>query len=91
MKISFYQKLFSKYLMHLQKKSSSFEKRFNSLGYLALTLLVAIPLPFTGAWTGSLVSWGLDLDRKKSIVAIALGVTIAGTIIFFGTLGALSL
>ncbi len=91
MKISIYNKFFSKYAIHLEKKSNSFEKKFKSIGYLALIFLVAIPLPFTGAWTGSLVSWGLKLNRKKSILAISAGVIIAGTIIFLGTLGILAL
>ncbi len=86
MKIYIYEKLFSKYLIHLQKRSHSFEKKFKSIGFLALVFLVAIPLPFTGAWTGGLLSWTLGLNRKKSIAAIALGVVIAGTIIFFATL-----
>ena len=56
-------------------------------GYLALTLFVAVPVPGTGAWTGTLVAWVLGLDRWKSIGAISLGVVIAGLIILFTSLG----
>lgn len=50
--------------------------------YYGLFLFVAIPLPGTGAWTGSLAAAFLDLDFKKSFLSIALGVISAGIIIF---------
>ena len=50
--------------------------------YYGLFLFVAIPLPGTGAWTGSLAGSFLDLDFKKSFLSIALGVITAGIIIF---------
>jgi uncharacterized membrane protein len=86
-----YQKLFEKYMGRFQKKVDKFEKKYSVLGFLALVGFVAVPLPGTGAWTGCLLSWGVGLDRKKSIWAISLGVLIAGLFILFGTLGFLSL
>ena len=47
---------------------------------LALLLFVAIPLPITGAWTGSLVSYLFGLNRFKSLLFIFMGVLIAGII-----------
>jgi uncharacterized membrane protein len=47
---------------------------------LGLFILVAVPLPGTGAWTGSLISSALKLDFKKSFVAAIGGVLIASTI-----------
>ncbi len=91
MKIKFYRRVFEKYFERFQRKVDKFEKKYNVLGFLALVLFVAIPLPGTGAWTGCLVSWLLDLDRKKSILAIALGVLIAGGFILIGTLSFMSL
>jgi len=64
------------------------------LGYLGLYLFVAIPLPGTGAWTGSLVAVLLDLDIKKSFVVITLGVLTAGiimSILSFGLLNAIGI
>jgi len=90
MKFKFYEKFFRAFLKRFQKKVDKFEKRHSTLGFLALTLFVAIPLPGTGAWSGCLVSWILGLDRKKSILAIALGVSIAGLLIFLGVLGFIS-
>ncbi|MCR4581408.1 MAG: small multi-drug export protein [Bacilli bacterium] len=48
--------------------------------YVALMLFVGIPLPGTGAWTGTLAASLLDLDFKKSVVFIVLGVLLAGII-----------
>ena len=69
------------------KHNAEFEK----YGSLGLAVFVGVPLPATGAWSGVLISWLLDLDRKKSILAIALGVVIAGILMLFGTLGFLSI
>ncbi len=91
MNIKIYKKLFELYLKKFQKKVDKFEKKYKAKGFFALCLFVAVPLPGTGAWTGCLVSWLLDLDRKKSILAIASGVTIAGILILLGTLGVVSL
>lgn len=46
--------------------------------YVALFLFVGIPLPGTGAWTGTLAASFLDLDFKKTIIAVMLGVIFAG-------------
>jgi len=91
LKNRFYKKRFESYLERFQKKVDKFERRYSALGFLALTFFVAIPLPVTGAWSGALLSWILDLDRKKSILSISLGVIIAGILMLLGTLGFLSL
>jgi len=83
----FYRRFMERYLGKVRRKADKVERRMEGLGFLALMLLVAIPLPGTGAWTGSLVAWVLKLDRKKSILAIAGGVVIAGLIILFASLG----
>lgn len=48
--------------------------------YIALLLFVGIPLPGTGAWTGTLAASFLDMDFKKSVLAIIGGVALAGII-----------
>ena len=48
--------------------------------YIALLLFVGIPLPGTGAWTGTLAASILNMDFKKSIIAVTLGVLLAGLI-----------
>ena len=55
--------------------------------YFALFLFVGIPLPGTGAWTGTLAASLLDLDFKKSCIAIVLGVILAGIIMGLASAG----
>ncbi len=55
--------------------------------YFALLLFVGIPLPGTGAWTGTLAASLLDLDFKKSIIAVMLGVVLAGIIMGLASAG----
>lgn len=62
--------------------------------YVALLLFVGIPLPGTGAWTGTLAASLLDMDFKKSTLYVMLGVILAGFIMLaasFGVFGAISL
>jgi len=87
LKREFYKRIFEKYLGKIQKKIDKFEKQYSTTGFLALAIFVGIPLPGTGAWTGCIIAWLLDLDRKKSILAISLGVLIAGILMLLGTLG----
>ena len=60
------------------------EKAGNGL-YVALFLFVGIPVPGTGAWTGSLAASILDMDFKKSVKATMAGVVLAGVIMGAGT------
>lgn len=56
----------------------------------ALYALVAIPLPFTGAYTGVLAAWLFNIERKKALTAIILGIITAAIITTLITLGAVS-
>ena len=55
--------------------------------YWALFLFVGIPLPGTGAWTGTLAASILDLDFKKTVIAVMAGVLLAGVIMLIGSVG----
>lgn len=55
--------------------------------FLALMLFVGIPLPGTGAWTGTLAASFLDMKGKDTIIAVMLGVLLAGLIMSAGSLG----
>ena len=48
--------------------------------YIALFIFVGVPIPGTGAWTGTLAASLLDLDFKKSVIAVLCGVLMAGVI-----------
>jgi uncharacterized membrane protein len=50
---------------------------------------VGIPLPGTGAWTGTLAASLLDMDFKSSVLAVMLGVILAGVIMALASTGAL--
>ena len=52
--------------------------------FVALLLFVGIPRPGTGAWTGTLAASILDMDFKSSVLAVILGVALAGTIMTVG-------
>lgn len=55
--------------------------------YWALLLFVGIPLPGTGAWTGTLAASILDMDFKKSVIYVFAGVLLAGAIMLAASLG----
>lgn len=79
----------------LEKGEKGGEKLQEKAGrglYFALFLFVGIPLPGTGAWTGTLAASFLNMDFKKSVIAIMAGVVLAGIIMglaSFGVFGAL--
>lgn len=64
----------------LEKKILSKKAQIDKYGYLGLLLFVGIPLPGTGAWTGSALAVLLHLDKKKSFIYIILGVILASII-----------
>lgn len=66
-----------------EKKSETVKK----YTFWGLFLLVAIPLPGTGAWTGALVAAMLEMRLKRAFPAIALGVVTAGIVVAFITYG----
>ena len=63
-----------------EKKVLSKKDQIDKYGYIGLMLFVGIPLPGTGAWTGAGLAVLLRLDKKKSSIAIFLGVILASII-----------
>jgi len=74
----FWNNLMDKIFERTRKKTKKSIEKWESL---ALILFVAIPLPVTGAWTGSLAAYLFGLDFKKSLICIFVGVVIAGIIV----------
>ena len=64
-----------------------FYKKYSLYGDLALILLVAVPLPFTGAWTGSIAAFIFGISYGRSLGLISIGVLIAGIIVTMITTG----
>jgi len=56
-------------------------QRLRRYGFLGIVLLVAIPLPFTGAWTGAFAVWAMDVPVRRGFPAIVIGVGIAGVLV----------
>lgn len=74
------------------RKSHEEKESIENAEFIGLMLFVGIPLPGTGAWTGSLIAALLEIDFKKAILAELLGVAIATVIMSFlsyGLLGAI--
>lgn len=72
----------------LEKRAESKSATVQKYAFWGLFVLVAIPLPGTGAWTGALVAAMLEMPLKKAFPAIMLGVLGAGVIVSFVTYGA---
>ncbi len=73
---------------YCEKKADKNRDKIDKYGLWGLLILVAIPLPGTGAWTGALVAALMRLDIKKSLPVIAAGVIIAGVIVSLVMYGA---
>ena len=87
-KIKLFRGLIEKLETRAMDKSDSIKK----YEFWGLVLFVGIPLPGTGAWTGSLIAALLDIDFKKAILAELLGIAIATiimSIVSYGLLGVL--
>lgn len=70
-----------------EKAGEKLLKNAKNGAYFALFLFVAIPIPGTGAWTGTLAASILNLDFKKTMIAIISGVLVAGGIMLAVSLG----
>lgn len=75
----------------LERKAHLKGQTVNKYKYLGLLLFVAIPLPGTGAWTGSLAAAFLDMPLRKALPSIFAGIVIAGFAISILTFGVASL
>ena len=75
----------------LERKAHLKGQKVTKYKYLGLMLFVAIPLPGTGAWTGSLAAAFLDMPLRKAIPSVVAGVLIAGMAISILTYGVASL
>ena len=73
--------LLERMVQKLERKAKNKEDLIRRYELLGLCILVAIPLPGTGAWTGSLVAAVFDMRLKRAFPVIALGVLIAGVIV----------
>lgn len=74
-------------VLKLEAKAESKKETVEKWEFLGLVILVAIPLPGTGAWTGALVAAMMDMRLKRAFPAVVIGVIIAGIIVSVVTFG----
>ena len=75
---SFYARVFDRFVA---KARGKVKEKVEKYGYLGIMLFVAIPLPVTGAWTGTLGAWILGMGRRRTMLAVAAGVLVSGAIV----------
>jgi uncharacterized membrane protein len=75
--------LFNRYLESLRKRG---KPKVDKYGFWGLALFVAVPLPLTGAYTGTILAWLLGMDWRKAFAAVGLGVVMAGVVVLLITL-----
>jgi uncharacterized membrane protein len=80
----FWKRFFDWLFERTRRKASDKIEKYGDWG---LFFLVAIPLPVTGGWTGSLAAFLFGIPKKKSIPIISLGILIAGVIVTILTVG----
>jgi len=75
------------FVKRLERRAENKKEVVQKWAFWGLVLLVAIPIPGTGAWTGALVAAMMDIRLKKAMPAISAGVVIAGIIVVLVTYG----
>ena len=80
-------KLFNGIHAFLHKKIMKNKDSIEKYGFWGLVLFVGIPLPGTGAWTGSIIAAFLEMDRKKAFLAVLLGMIMASIIMMIISFG----
>ena len=83
--------LFDRFFNWLFKRTRHRSRAFERFGALGLALFVAIPLPITGAWTGSAAAFLLGIPFRTAFPFILIGVCVAGGVVTAAVLGGVSL
>ena len=78
LKMAWYKRFFERFIGRARNKLHSSIERW---GWLGIAMFVAIPFPLTGAWTGTLGSWVLGLSKRKTMLAVIMGVLTSGIIV----------
>ncbi|OGY93673.1 MAG: hypothetical protein A2406_03835 [Candidatus Komeilibacteria bacterium RIFOXYC1_FULL_37_11] len=85
-------KFFDRFFEWLFKRTrAKFDKKYALGSNVALMFFVGVPLPGTGAWTGALIAWLFNFDKKQALVAIFLGCVIAALIVLLASLGVIKI
>lgn len=73
-----FERFFTRLFERTRKRAGGKVQKYRALG---LTLFVAVPLPITGAWTGSAAAFLFGIPKRMALASIALGVCIAGAVV----------
>jgi uncharacterized membrane protein len=76
-KVSWIKRLIEWFFRYTRRRGGVVEK----YGWIGLALFVGVPLPVTGAWTGSILAYLMGIEYKRALLAILLGVVIAAVIV----------
>jgi len=82
--------LFNKVANWLDEKVEKHKGQIEKYGYWGIVIFVGIPLPGTGAWTGTLIASVLNMDKKKTFVAVLAGIVMASIIMMLLSFGILA-
>lgn len=80
-------KFFKGFANWLDEKVEKHKGQIEKYGYLGIILFVGLPLPGTGAWTGSLIAATLEMDKKKTFLAVLTGIFMASVIMMLISFG----
>lgn len=78
LRMEWYRTFFDRFV---ERARGKVHEQVEKWGWVGIAAFVAIPLPVTGAWTGTLGAWILGLGKRKTMAAVILGVAGAGTIV----------
>ncbi len=76
--IGIYKKLFDWFERRVRRKTAHLIEKY---GFWGISLFVAIPLPVTGAYTGTFAAWLFNVEFKRAMLAVLVGVIISGIIV----------
>lgn len=79
------------FITKLESKALTKKEKIENIQFWGLFFFVGIPLPGTGAWTGTLIASMIDMDKKKALIASILGVVMAGMIMMMMSYGLLGI
>jgi uncharacterized membrane protein len=74
-----------------EKTRKKYNHRFEKWGALALITFVAIPLPFTGGWTGAVAAFVFGVPFRRAAALISIGIMIAGLLVTGASLGVIEI
>jgi len=77
-KMDWYSNLFEKIVVRTRSKVG---ENIEKWGFWGLMIFVMVPLPVTGAYTGSFAAWVFGIEKKKGFLAVSAGVLISGLIV----------